>query len=109
MIKLKQIQKEPFVLKIPPLILAYIILGLGLYIYIKYILFEIKSNKSLDKYLVAIIYGLLFGLVIYGTYSLTSCVYYKNYTYYDAFKDTVWGMILFAIAGLLFIHIYDNK
>lgn len=104
----KKIQKEPFVFKLSPMILAYIILCIGLYLYIKFILFEINANKSINKYLIAFGYGLLFGLVIYGTYSLTSCVYYKNYTYYDVFKDTAWGMILFAISGLIFIKLYKH-
>jgi uncharacterized membrane protein len=101
----RKIQKEPFVVKIPPIILAYIILFIAFYIYITHILFIIKDN---NKYGIAIIYGLLFGLVIYGTYSLTSCIYYKNYTYYDAFKDTLWGMILMSITGVIFMKLYKK-
>jgi len=101
----RKIQKEPFVVKIPPIILAYIILFIAFYIYITHILFIIKDN---NKYGIAIIYGLLFGLVIYGTYSLTSCIYYKNYTYYDAYKDTLWGMILMSITGVIFMKLYKK-
>ena len=104
----KKIQKEPFVFKLLPMILAYVVLGISLYLYIKFILFEINANKSMNKYLIAFGYGLLFGLSIYGTYSLTSCVYYKNYGYYDAFKDTAWGMILFTISGLIFVKLYKH-
>jgi len=102
----KKIQKEPFVLKIPAIIIAYIILCIGVYLYLSYI----KQNKEYkkNKYLITFIYGCLFGLVIYGTYSFTSCSYYKNYTYYDGLIDTLWGMILFGITGLIFISIYKN-
>ena len=98
----KKIQKEPFVPKIPSIFIAYIILGIALYLYLKFISIEIKKKN----YLKTILYGLLFGLAIYGTYSFTSCTYYKNYGYYDAIIDTLWGMILFMISGIIFISIY---
>ena len=104
---LKKIQKEPFVLKIPPIIISYICLSIALYLYLKFIIYEIKEQKKSNKYLITILYGCLFGLAIYGTYSFTCCTYFKNYTYYDGFKDTLWGIILFCIIGLIFIHFYD--
>lgn len=104
---LKKIQKEPFVLKIPPIIISYICLTIALYLYLKFIIYEIKEQKNSNKYLITILYGFLFGLAVYGTYSFTCCTYFKNYTYYDGFKDTLWGIILFCIIGLIFIHFYD--
>lgn len=104
---LKKIQKEPFVLKIPPIIISYICLSIALYLYLKFIIYEIKEQKKYNKYLITVLYGFLFGLAVYGTYSFTSCTYYKNYTYYDGFKDTLWGIILFCIIGLIFIHFYE--
>jgi uncharacterized membrane protein len=98
----KKIQKEPFFPKIPSIIIAYIILGIALYLYLKFISIEIKKKN----YLTTILYGLLFGLAIYGTYSFTSCSYYKNYGYYDALIDTFWGIILFMISGIIFVSIY---
>jgi uncharacterized membrane protein len=99
----KKIQKEPFVFKLPAILIAYVILGLGLYLYLSFIINE-KFKKN--KYLLTFIYGCLYGLAIYGTYSFTSCAYYKNYTYYDAFIDTIWGIVLFGLSGLIFIAIY---
>ena len=101
---LKKIQKEPFVLKIPPIIISYICLSIALYLYLKFIIYEIKEQKNTNKYLIAVLYGFLFGLAVYGTYSFTCCTYFKNYTYYDGFKDTIWGILLFCIVGLIFIH-----
>lgn len=98
----KKIQKEPFLAKTPAILIAYIILGVGLYLYLKFISIEIKKKN----YLTTILYGLLFGLAIYGTYSFTSCTYYKNYGYYDAIIDTLWGMVLFMISGIIFVSIY---
>jgi uncharacterized membrane protein len=98
----KRIQKEPFVPKLPAAMIAYIILGIGLFLYLKFILHENKKRN----YLKTILYGFLFGLVIYGTYSFTCCTYYKNYGYYDAIIDTTWGILLFIISGTIFISIY---
>jgi uncharacterized membrane protein len=98
----KRIQKEPFVAKLPAAMIAYIILGIGLFLYLKVILYENKKRN----YLITILYGFLFGLAIYGTYSFTCCTYYKNYGYYDAFIDTTWGIMLFIISGIIFISIY---
>ena len=75
---LKKIQKEPFVLKIPPIIISYICLSIALYLYLKFIIYEIKEQKKYNKYLITVLYGFLFGLAVYGTYSFTSCTYYKN-------------------------------
>lgn len=99
-----KIQKEPFVLKIPPIIITYIALSIGLYLYIK-LLSNTHNNLNENKYLNSIIYGFLFGFVIYGTYSYTCCTYYKNYKYYDAFKDTMWGIVLFIISGILYTYL----
>lgn len=104
---LKKIQKEPFVVKIPPIIISYICLSIALYLYLKFIIYEIKEQKKYNKYLITVLYGFLFGLAVYGTYSFTCCTYFKNYTYYDGFKDTLWGIILFCIIGLIFIHYYE--
>jgi uncharacterized membrane protein len=104
---LKKIQKEPFVVKIPPIIISYICLSIALYLYLKFIIYEIKEQKKSNKYLITVLYGFLFGLAVYGTYSFTCCTYFKNYTYYDGFKDTLWGIILFCIIGLIFIHYYE--
>lgn len=99
-----KIQKEPFVLKIPPIIITYIALSIGLYLYIK-LLSNTHNNLNENKYLNSIIYGFLFGFVIYGTYSYTCCTYYKNYKYYDAFKDTMWGIVLFIMSGILYTYL----
>ena len=104
---LLKIQKEPFVVKIPPIILSYLCLGTALYLYLKLLsLISIEDNNSKkNNYLNSILYGFLFGIAIYGTYSYTCCTYYKNYKYYDAFKDTLWGIVLFIISGLFYTYL----
>lgn len=101
----KKIQKEPFFIKIPSIIISYIILCIALILYLRCITFEINLQKKNNKYLISIIYGCLFGLAIYGTYSFTSCTYYKNYSYLDALIDTSWGMLLFSLIGTLYVYL----
>jgi uncharacterized membrane protein len=103
---LKKIQKEPFLLKIPPIIISYICLGIALYLYLKLLSFEYKTQNNINKYLIALLYGCLFGIAVYGTYSFTCCTYYKNYSYYDGFIDTTWGIFLFSIIGIIFTYLF---
>lgn len=94
-----KIQKEPFLLKIPAFILAYIVIFITYYLYIKLLTY--------DKQI--LLYGLLFGLGVYGTFSYTVCVFLKNYSYYNAFIDTIWGPVLYISGGLFFYYLYNKK
>jgi len=96
---LKKIQKEPFVLKITAILLAYISIFVSYYLFIK--LISIEGNTLL--------YAILFGIGVYGTFSYTTCSYFKNYNYYHAFKDMAWGIILYLFSGILFNYLYKNK
>ena len=62
---LKKIQKEPFLLKIPPIIISYICLGIALYLYLKLLSFENKTQNNINKYLIALLYGCLLGIDVY--------------------------------------------
>ena len=95
----KKIQKEPFYLRMASNIIAYVCIFISFYLFIKVI--SVEGNTLL--------YSLLFGLAVYGTYSYTNCSTFKNYTYYNAFKDTAWGCVLYLIPGLLFNYLYKNK
>jgi uncharacterized membrane protein len=80
--------------------ITYILIPIGLLLFV----YPKIDNKNWLQ--TSLLYGFLFGLAVYGTYSFTSCTYYKNYTYYDGFKDTIWGIILYCIVGLIFIYNY---
>jgi hypothetical protein len=96
---LKKIQKEPFVLKINAILLAYISIFVSYYLFVK--LISIEGNT--------VLYAFLFGIAVYGTFSYTTCTYFKNYNYYHAFKDMMWGIILYLVSGILFNYLYKNK
>ena len=96
---LKKIQKEPFVVKINAILLAYISIFVSYYLFVK--LISIEGNT--------VLYAFLFGIAVYGTFSYTTCTYFKNYNYYHAFKDMMWGIILYLVSGILFNYLYKNK
>lgn len=96
---LKKIQKEPFVVKINAILLAYISIFVSYYLFVK--LISIEGNT--------VLYAFLFGIAVYGTFSYTTCTYFKNYNYYHAFKDMMWGIILYLLSGILFNYLYKNK
>jgi uncharacterized membrane protein len=95
----KRIQKEPFVIKIPAFLITYVVIFITFYLYIKLL--------TLDNQ--PILYGVLFGLGVYGTFSFTNCVFFKDYTYYNAFIDAIWGPALYITGGLVFNYLYSNK
>jgi len=94
----KKIQKEPFLFKLYACILTYIVVFITFYLYIKLLTFDKKI----------ILYGTLFGLGVYGTFSFTVCVFLKNYSYYNALIDTLWGPVLYISGGLLFNYLYNK-
>ena len=96
-----KIQKEPFVAKIPAIIITYIFIISALYFCIRFIELEVK-NKDYFK---IFIYGFLFGVAVYGIYSYTTCVFLNNYNYTNALLDTLWGGVLYSMASLLYFFI----
>ncbi len=95
-----KIQREPFVLKIPAFIIAYICLFVSLYFCIRFIELEVKSKDYLKIFL----YSAIFGLCVYGIYSFTTCVYLKNYNYYNAIIDSMWAIVLYSLSSLLYFY-----
>lgn len=96
-----KIQKEPMVPKVFSVIIVYIFLLTSLYFCIRFIELEVKSKD----YLKIALYSALFGICVYGIYSYTNCVYLTNYSYYNAFFDTIWAVVLYSIPSLVYFYI----
>jgi uncharacterized membrane protein len=96
-----KIQNEPFVPKIPAALITYVFIIISLYFCIRFLELEV-INKN---YLKIFIYSFIYGLAIYGIYSYTTCVFLKNYNYYNAIIDTLWGGILYSISSLLYFYL----
>jgi uncharacterized membrane protein len=84
----------PFFSKISGGIFAWILLALGI------ITFVIpKSNTVSD----AILYGLLFGLIVYGVYNGTSYVTLEKYDINIMLPDLIWGTVVSGvISGIIY-------
>ncbi len=66
-------------------IVAWFLLVIGLYIFV------LPKLKTVND---AVIYGILYSLVIYGVFDFTNMAIFPNlYTYDIAFKDILSGMI----------------
>jgi len=101
-----KIQKEPIELKIPAIIITYILLFISLFFCIRYIELETKFNIDKNKnYLKIIPLSILFGLTVYGIYSYTTSIFLKNYNYTNAIIDTLWGGVLYSIPSIIYFSL----
>jgi len=78
--------------KLLPGLIVYLIIALGVSIFAIPI-----SNTPLNS----LIYGALFGLIIYGVYDLTNISVLKDYSRKLAIIDIIWGTILLGIVSFL--------
>ena len=79
-----KIQRTALEFKILGAIVVYILLAVGLYVFI------IEPCKSLW-------HAALLGLVIYGVFEFTNFAIFKKYDMSVVLMDTVWGTVLFAL------------
>ena len=101
-----KIQNKKFIPKIPAALITYFFIIISLYFCIRFLELEFtKNNDKNKKYLEIFLYSFLFGLCIYGIYGYTTCVFLKNYNYYNAFIDTFWGGVLYSMASLLYFSL----
>jgi uncharacterized membrane protein len=76
-----KIQRTALELKIGGAAVVYILLAIGLYVFI------VEPDKPLWQ-------AALLGFVIYGVYDFTNYAIFKKYDLSVALMDTVWGSVL---------------
>ncbi|MCJ7636534.1 MAG: DUF2177 family protein [Nitrososphaeraceae archaeon] len=82
----------PFFSKISGGIFAWVLLALGINIFVLS-----KSNTTFE----AVINGLLFGFIVYGVYNGTNYATLEKYDMNIFFPDLIWGTLVSgAIAGI---------
>ena len=103
----KSIQKTEMKINYLYTIIAYIVILSSIFILsIPFIKSKFNNNVTIkNKLLKALIYGSIVGFYIYGIYNLTSIAIYTNYKLKIALIDTLWGMILYSSASILYIFI----
>jgi len=84
-----KIQRTALEFKMVGAIIVYLLLAVGLYVFI------IEPRKSLW-------HAALLGLVIYGVYDFTSYAILKKYDLNVAIMDTVWGSALMTATTYVF-------
>ncbi|MEJ2347866.1 MAG: DUF2177 family protein [Patescibacteria group bacterium] len=77
----------------PAVILIYLLLALGVNIFVLP-----KAGGIPSK---ALIYGGLLGLIAYATYDLTNFAIFKNFTLKMTVIDILWGMFIVGFVSFL--------
>lgn len=73
-------------------VLVYVCLAIGLVVFV--------LPKANGDYWHALIYGALFGLVVYGIYDFTNYSLVANWPFNITFIDLAWGMVSCGLASL---------
>jgi uncharacterized membrane protein len=90
---------KPLNVKYFPAFLAYILLGVGLYL-IGFIHINPK-NKIIDS----LYYGFLFGLIVYGVFDFTNMAIFPNYDWKLGLFDIFWGIFVSTSVLLISSHL----
>ena len=93
-VMIKDIQGEELKVNMIYAVLVYLLMIIGQQVYIKPL---IKSKKDV------LIYGGLFGLIVFGIYDLTAGAVIKKWDLKLAIIDILWGVFLFTVSSFPFI------
>lgn len=103
----ENIQKEKVNFKIfPAFPIIYFCLFTSLYFCIRYIELEVTDKNNF--YFKAIPLAALFGIAVYGVFSYTTCIFFNNYSYTNAFIDTIWAVPLYSVPVVVYFLLKDN-
>lgn len=92
------IQKSAFKPKIQYGIIAYILIIAGIYFFV---LPKLNSTNINTNIINGLLYGFLWGIIVYGIFDFTNLVLFENYDLKLAIMDTIWGGILTALSVTL--------
>jgi uncharacterized membrane protein len=87
-----KVQKSAPELNVIPAILFYVLAAAG-YVFI------VKKLARTDKE--ALMYGVLLGLLMYGTFDLTNKAIFKDYPWYYTITDMAWGTFCMGLVSFL--------
>lgn len=80
-------------------ILCYILIPLGIFLFV---LPKIDKKQWIKS---CILWGFLYGIIVYGIFDFTNLVLFEDYTLKLSIIDTIWGGILTAISLLITYYI----
>lgn len=93
--QIPQIQKSPMKVNFLYAVIAYILMAVGLVIFV---IPNIRPEKRLTD---SLYYGFLFGFVLYGVYDFTAAAVISKWNIKTAILDTLWGGTVFFLAAYL--------
>ena len=93
--QIPQIQKTPMKVNFLYAVIAYVLMAVGLVIFV---IPNIRPEKRLTD---SLYYGFLFGFVLYGVYDFTAAAVISKWNMKTAILDTLWGGTVFFLAAYL--------
>lgn len=91
--QVKNIQGSPMVPKIRYAAVAYLLMVVGLN------LFVLPNIREGHEFLDSLLYGGVFGLVVYGIYDFTAAAVLSRWNIDLAIVDVLWGSFVFFVAA----------
>lgn len=88
----QNVQKSPLKVSLLPAMLFYLLVPLGYVFIIKKLATDVKS---------AFMYGMLLGLLMYGTFDLTNKAVFKDYPWPYTIADMTWGTLVIGVVSAL--------
>jgi uncharacterized membrane protein len=82
-----------------------------MYIGLLFIVFPlVDASNNKNKLWVAVKFGGLFGLVVYGIFNATNYAIFKGYNPWIAFQDTLWGTFVYSfVVYVTLVFFPSNK
>lgn len=93
--QIPEIQKSPMKVNFLYAVIAYVLMAVGLVIFV---IPNIRPEKRLTD---SLYYGFLFGFVLYGVYDFTVAAVISKWNIKTAILDTLWGGAVFFLAAYL--------
>ncbi len=94
-------------------VVAYILMIMGLFfIVIPLMNNEVNKYQSMSyqgKLMLALRFGGLFGLIVYGIYNSTNLAIFKDYSVQTSLIDTLWGTFVYTITSYLYLELAANR
>lgn len=81
-------------------ILVYVLITIGILFFV--------LPKAHGNYLLALAYGVLFGMITYGIYDFTNYAVLARWPLHITFIDLIWGMTLCGLASLFSAFIQNR-
>ena len=94
-VQVKTIQKSDMKVNGIAGVFAYLLMVLGL---IVFVLPQIRKDHA---FVDSLIYGFLFGIVVYGVYDFTSAAVFKDWNMSLALIDILWGGTVFFLSAYI--------